>query len=353
VNRLVSGAQDAVRGRWRALKARSALVRHVADAWQRLRDSNGNQYAAAITYFSFLALFPLVLLAVSIAGFVLHSQPELQQRMFDQLAQSVPGALGNTLRTSINTAIDARAGVGLVGLAGVLLTGLGWVGNVRQSIDAVWHCEAPDRNFLLAKLMNLLVLAGLGVGVLVSLALTAGGTAATDQILGWLNLQHTAGARLTLKGAGLLVAVAGDMLIFWWLLVRLPLVSMPRVIAFKGVLMAAIGFEALKIIGTYTIANTANKATAGPFASLLAILIWFQLVARFLLLCSAWMATVTAAATARPVDEDLGEPLAPPAEPSVSPAAVGATLVGAGAVMGAAAAGWVATRRGARQPPRP
>lgn len=347
--RVVSGVQDAVKARWRALKAHVTPVRHAADAWQRLRDTNGNQYAAAITYFSFLALFPLLLLAVSVAGYVLHSYPDLQRRLFDQLAQSAPGDLGNTLRTSIDTAIKARAGVGVVGLVGVLLTGLGWVGNVRKSIDVVWECDPPERNFFVAKLMNLLVLAGLGIGVLVSLALTTGGTAATDQVLAALGISHASGARFALKSAGLLVAIGGDMLIFWWLLVRMPLVSVPRRIAVKGVLMAAIGFEALKIIGTYTIAHTADKATAGPFASLLAILIWFQLVARFMLFCSSWMATVTAEASAQPRSLPAGEPLVPPAEPAVSPAAVGATLVGAGAVAGAAAA-WLAARE--RRPSR-
>ena len=45
-----------------------AWVRHLIAAWERLRVTNGNQYAAAITYFSFLAIFPLILLAVSIGA---------------------------------------------------------------------------------------------------------------------------------------------------------------------------------------------------------------------------------------------------------------------------------------------
>ena len=36
-------------------------VWHAYEAWNNLKDRNGTQYSAAITYFSFLALFPLLL----------------------------------------------------------------------------------------------------------------------------------------------------------------------------------------------------------------------------------------------------------------------------------------------------
>jgi membrane protein len=106
-----------------------------------------------------------------------------------------------------------------------------------------------------------------------------------------------------------------------------------------------VGFEILKIVGTYTIAHTTHSPTAGPFASVLAILIWIQLVARWMLFCCAWIATRSRArltANTMPITE-------PPAmvtastedEAAVSPAAVGAALVGAGAVAGAVTTWWV------------
>ena len=46
---------------------------HAYQGWTTLKSRNGTQYSAAITYFSFLALFPLLLLAAAITGFVLSS----------------------------------------------------------------------------------------------------------------------------------------------------------------------------------------------------------------------------------------------------------------------------------------
>jgi membrane protein len=334
-----------------------------------MQRNNGNLYAGAITYFSFLALFPLLLLAVSITGFVLHSDPGLEHSLFQHLSEKVPGEFGATLRKSIEKAIDNRSGVGIVGLAGVLLTGLGWVGNLRAAIDAVWGRGVQKVNFVKAKVGNLVVLAGLGLGIVVSLGLTAVGTSLTDQILRAIGLDDLPGATFLLKLLGIAIAIAGDLVIFWWLLIRLPAVEVPEGVAWRGALLASVGFEVLKVVGTYTIAHTAQSATAGPFAGIIAVLVWIQLVARWLLFSCAWTATLTAEAAgdmagasvagayrqrgaaaggagaagagaggaASPRDDAAGDDAAV-AVPAVSPAAVGFGLVGAGAVVGAVGA---------------
>ncbi len=342
----MAGIKERAGVRWAALKQRYVWLRHVVSAWDLLKRHNGNQYAAAITYFSFLALFPLLLLAVSITGFVLHSHPAAEQDFFANLTAKVPGDFGRTLESSLRAAIDSRTGVGVVGLLGVLLTGLGWVGNLRTAIDAVWGRTSASVSFVRAKIANLLVLAGLGLGSVLSLALTVVGTSLTDQILRATGSDDLPGAAALLKVLGIAVAVAGDLIIFWWLLVRLPQMDVPGHIALKGALLASVGFEVLKIVGTYTIAHTANSPTAGPFAGIIAVLIWIQLVARFLLFACAWTATLTAEDRQAGVGELVVEPAAPAAdEPAaeLSPAAVGATLVGAGMIAGAAAT-WALTR---------
>lgn len=337
--------------RWAAAKQRHPALRHAVDAWARMQRNNGSQYAAAITYFSFLALFPLLLLAVSITGFVLHSHPALEQDFFRQVEAKVPGSFGSTLRDALHTAIDKRAGVGIVGFVGVLLSGLGWIANLRGAIDGVWGRPERNRGFIGSRVANLLVLAGLGVGIVLSLGLTVAGTALTEQILRAVGLDHVFGVGLLLKVLGIALAVAGDMLIFWWVLIKLPDADVPERVAWKGALLASVGFEVLKVVGTFTIEHTASSPTAGPFAGILAVLIWIQLVARFMLFSCAWTATLTAevrggSASVGPIEAVEGLPVdeaSPPPLPGVRPATVGITLVGAGAIAGAVAT-WAATR---------
>lgn len=322
-------------------------VRHLLAAWKRLQVTNGNLYAAAITYFSFLAIFPLTLLAVSIVGFVLHSHPQTTQTLLDNISKNVPGQFGQTLKTSIRTAIDQRASVGIVGLAGVLLTGLGWIGNLRASIDAVWQRVPPKQNFVKQKLTNLGILAGLGVGVLISLGLTAGWAAFSHVVLSTVGLDNVPGMGTVLGIIGILVTLVGDAVIFYWVLVRVPHAPVSRRVGVQGAVVAAVGFGVLKIAGTYTIAASAQSPTAGPFAGVIAVLIWFQLVTRWMLLCAAWMAELT---VTEPVPVPPPQPTEAAAdEPVLSPLAVGAGLVGTGAVAGAALTAY-AMRRDRQRP---
>lgn len=326
-----------------AFMQRPSLKLFVA-AWERLRVTNGNLYAAAITYFSFLALFPMLLLAVSILGFVLHAHPDTLQTVLSKIAKNVPGQVGHTLSDSIKAAVNARAGIGLIGLAGVVLTGLGWIGNLRASLDAVWKRLPPKQNPVTQRLYNLGVLGLLGVSVLVSLGLTAGWAAFSHDVLVAIGLDNVPGTGTLLGVVGIAVTLVADAVIFFMVLVRLPQqVDLPLRIGIRGAVLASVGFEILKIVGTYTVAASAQSKTAGPFAGLLAVLIWIQLVTRWMLFCAAW----TAEADRRrqlpdgsvPVLEAQLPAAAASAQSSrpLSPAAVGAALVGAGAVAGAAA----------------
>ncbi len=328
-----------LKARWSGLQDSHPGVRHLTAAWRRVDQTNGNQYAAAITFFSFLALFPLLLLAVSIAGFVLRSNPDALRRLFANISSAAPGAAGKTLRTAITSAINARTSVGIIGLAGVLLTGLGWIANVRRALDAVWKVRAPAQNFLTQRVTNLGVLAGLGLGAIVSVGLTAGGTALTGRVVSLLHLDGIPGTSVLIRVAGLLLAVAGDVLIYSWVLIRLPHARVPKHIGTRGAVLAAIGFEILKIVGTYTIAASSRSPTAGPFAGLLAVLIWIQLVARLLVFAVAWTAVVADdEAEAARVTPSVPVPSPEPMRQMtpVNPVAVGASLVGAGVVAGAA-----------------
>ena len=315
-----------------------AVLTSLSRAWERQRVTNGNLYAAAITYISFLALFPLLLLAVSVLGFVLHSNPDTLQTLLDKIAKNAPGQVGRTLTDSINAAIDARASLGVIGLVGVLLTGLGWIGNLRAALDAVWKRVPPKENPVMQRLANLGILAGLGLGVLVSIGLTAGWTAFSGTLLSALGLHDVPGMGTLLGAIGFLVAVTADAVLLFLVLVRMPRADVPLRVGIQGALLAAVGFEVLKIVGTVTIALSAKSATAGPFAGLLAVLIWIQLVTRWMLFCAAWTAETTLAHRAPPAPVPV-QPTSPPptdTDGTLSPAAVGAGLLGAGAVAGAA-----------------
>lgn len=345
---------------WRAAKERYHWLGHAVAAWHRFRDNKGNHFAGAITYFSFLALFPLVLLAASVLGFVLRNNAELQNDVYDKVTSGLPGGFGQLVQESIKAAQRQRTGVGLVGLAGVLAAGLGWVGNLRAAINAVWGVESPKRKFFVAKLADLIVLAGLGVAILVSVGLSAIGTAFTDAILRAADLDRVSGLHALVATAGFVVAVIGDVLIFSWVLGRLPQARPPARVVFKGALLAAVGFGLLKVIGTYYISRVAHSPTVGAFGSIIGVLLWIDLVSRYLLYCAAWTATAVPppaepAPIAAPPAPEPAPPLVPappaqPARPAMSPLRMATSLFGVGVAVGGGAVATLTARRRRRRP---
>lgn len=325
-------------GRWHAIKQRRPGIAHIVRGYQRYKDQHSDHLAAAITYFSFLALFPLVLLGVSVLGFVLAAHADLEQRLFNSIYKNAPGAFGDTLHHIVQSAINSRRGVGVIGLVGVLFAGLGWIANLRTAIDSVWGLPPAKRNFVMAKGADLLVLVGLGLGIVLSVGLTAGGTALGGAVLKAVHLAGRTGAGTVTGVLGILLGIAGSMLVFGWLLVWLPDVEVPRRTAFRATLIAAIGFEILKIVGTFYIARVVKSPTGAAVGSVVGILVWMDLVCRFLLYCVAWAATAArprelVAGLPPPPLEDVREPRA---TGSVSPLGVAAGLVSTGVAIGAA-----------------
>jgi membrane protein len=344
----VGGLKRRLAARWQALRAGHQWLDHTVRGYGHYKDENGDHLAAAITYFSFLALFPLILLGVSVTAFVLASSPHLQAELLTNVAKQVPGDFGKTLQTGITTAIHQRAAVGLVGLVGVALSGLGWIDNLRTAIDTIWGRKVPKVAFVKRKAADALILAGLGLGIVISLGITAGGTAASHQVLVWLHADGIPGMGTLTAVIASALAIAGSMLIFGWLMIRLPDAPVSRRTAIKASLLAAVGFELLKLVGTYYIARVTRSPAVAVVGPALGILVWINLVSRYLLFCVAWAATAPdAARVVDPLTEPVLGPPSAPARPmaGISPIGVAAGLFSAGATLGAAA---VAVRQGRR-----
>jgi len=353
IGRLKSRAAD----RWSALRRQHPWVDHAASGYAHYQKRHGDHLAAAITYFSFLALFPLILLGVSVVGFVLASSPDLQHQLFAKVTAQLPGSFGDTLNTAIQTAINQRAAVGVIGLVGVALTGLGWIDNLRTAIDTLWGNDLRQQGFLKRKLSDVLVLAGLGIGLILSVGITAVGTAAGHQVLVWTNLDGIAGAGTVTALLALLLAVLGNLLIYGWLIIKLPDAPVTRRTAFRASLLAAVGFEILKLVGTVYIARVTKSPAGSVIGSALGILVFINLVSRYSLYCVAWAVTAPDAVRAPdPVTEAIERPVVGPSTEirsgALSPVGVAATLLSAGATLGAATFAVLQGRRNRARAPR-
>ncbi len=143
-------------------------------------DDQGNYLAAIITYYAFVAIFPLLLLGTSILGFVLQNNPGLESDLLDTALSQFP-IIGDQLGRPEGLQ-GSTAGVvigGLVALYGSL--GLGQA--LQNALNIAWSVPRNSRpNPLLLRLKSLGLLLTAGVALLVFSILSALGS--TTEVLG-------------------------------------------------------------------------------------------------------------------------------------------------------------------------
>ena len=73
-------------------------MQHPNTALGRFNERLGTQFAAALTYFSFLAMIPVMMVAFSITGFVLSAHPALLTGLENDVAAQLPSGLSGSIR---------------------------------------------------------------------------------------------------------------------------------------------------------------------------------------------------------------------------------------------------------------
>ncbi|MBW1601404.1 YihY/virulence factor BrkB family protein [Streptomyces sp. JJ66] len=269
---------------------------HLWRAYERMDATHWTRLSAAITFTSFMALFPGLALAAAVgAAFLTESQIGTAQ---DWLSAQLPGIAD---QVGLQSFVDNAGTVGLIAGTALLFTGLNWVESVRGCVRAVWRCPEEELNPVLVKLRDLGMLAGLGGVVVVSLAGSAFAVGAVDWTADQLGVERAGVARAVLQTVPVVAALGVDFLLLGYLLTRIPGVRPPRWVLLQAGLIGAVGFELLKLLLGGYLKGVAAKSMYGAFGVPVALLLWMNLVARLLLFCAAW------AATAREVREETGE----------------------------------------------
>ncbi|MCF3182123.1 YihY/virulence factor BrkB family protein [Streptomyces polychromogenes] len=246
--------------------------------WSRL--------AAAITFISFLALFPLITVAAAVGAALLS--PEQLDRLQKSLAEQVPGI---SYQLDLPGLVANAATVGLVAGALLLLTGIGWIGSMRDCLRAVWEKDDEDQgNPFVRKGKDALVLLGLGGAALASAVASIAGSTAVGKSAELLGIPREGAGGVLLRAAAFLVGVLAAFLLLLYLLSLLPGVEPQRARLLQAALIGAAGFELLKLLLSGYMRGVATKSMYGAFGVPIALLLWINFSAKLLLFCSAWTA---------------------------------------------------------------
>jgi YihY family inner membrane protein len=236
----------------------------------RFGEDDGGSYTAALTYYTFFSIFPLIIAAGAILGYLTFGDESLKEQLVDSGLKTVPILKDVLTPKGLQIIEENRSGLAVTGTLLALYTGSGMIVAMQHALNKVMHIH-EEPNFLQQRLRSLKWLAILGLGAVVSLALSTVTGFAPGPLAVVLSL------------IGALIVNTG---LFATAFKFLPGKDSAWREVMPGAIVAAAGFEFLKIAGTWYLAHgeTARNDAFGAFASTAALLIASHLIAQVILL---------------------------------------------------------------------
>ena len=259
------------------LRRRYPWLDHAVRAQQRYDQSQGDFYAAGITYFTVFAMFPVLMVGFAVVGFVLARRPDRLAEIDSWVKAAVPGEFGEQIISLMDAAIDSRTSVGVIGLATALYVGLLWMQRLRAALSQMWGQRFPPPGFLNTKVSDVIAL----VAAFLASLLTIGfGVLATSA------LRLAGSVRL----GSLVVSILVAWLLFTVMIARLPHDPVPLRRCAGAGLLAAIGFEGFKQVGSIYLQAVLHSPAGAVFGPVLGLMVFAYMTARLVLFATAWAA---------------------------------------------------------------
>jgi YihY family inner membrane protein len=234
---------------------------------KKFSDDGAGNAAALIAYWGFFSIFPLLLLFVTILGFVLDGDPGRQQSITDSVIRQFPVV-------GIHPQSLTGSPTGLtVGIAGTLLSALGVTTAVQNAFNLVYavpHRRQPD--FFVARVRGLEIVVVVGV-------LQVSSSTVTGLVTNGLG-------GVGLSVAGVVLSLGLNFLLFLAAFRLLTNPSVPTSELWPGIGLATVGWSLLQAVGGLYVAHVVkgSEATYGTFATVIGLLVWLYLGARIVVI---------------------------------------------------------------------
>jgi membrane protein len=192
---------------------------------------------------------------------------------------------------AVGTAAGIFGWTGIVALAGLVWTAIGWITYSRLSVRAMFDLEKDTRNYVVLKARDLLVAVIFGVGLLVASALSV---ASTD-LLG--TLFELFGFSTDTFWFTAIVRVSALVLVF--VIDTLVLAAMFRFLSraairwrrlWGGSALGGLALVGLQVLGSTLAGGVTRNPLLATFAVFVGLLLYFRLTSIVTLVAAAWIA---------------------------------------------------------------
>ena len=240
-------------------------IAFLAAVIKKYMDDQGAELAGLIAFYGFLSLFPLLLVLVTVLGFVMHGNPGEREKILN-------GALGKFPILGDQLKLHSLSGSGValaVGIAAALFAGLRVTGVTQNAFNRIWGVPFKHRpNFLTWRLRGLRLLVSLGALSIASTTAAGFVGAASHGTLAVI--------------AGVAVALLFNLALFMTAFKLLTAADVSWRDLVPGVTAAAVGWQLLQGLGGFYAAHVLKKTQPlyGVFALVLGLVAWLYLGAQ-------------------------------------------------------------------------
>ncbi|MEV7693546.1 YihY/virulence factor BrkB family protein [Microbacterium sp. NPDC089189] len=279
-----------------------ALERRLVRSYLLYAEHRGPQLADSITYRTLFSVFAGVLLGFSVAALWLAGNPPAWNALIASVDAVIPGLVGKDGLID-PTAVDAPAGftiAGVISIIGLIGAAIGAIGSLRNALRSIADNLTEDVLFIWVLLRNLGLAIAIGVLLIASAAASFLGAASIETLMGWVGLPaDSTGAVVATRTVSILAVFALDVLVIVLAFVVLSGVKAPKKALWTGALIGGVGLTVLQQLSGLFVGGASANPLLATFASLIALLLWFNLSAQVILLASAYIVTATAESTDR------------------------------------------------------
>ena len=250
------------------------VARHAVRAFSH---RNTSRIAAALAYYTLFSLFPILLLLLSLLGFLLDAGWSVavaaQQDLLTAVEDFLPSA-GDWVSNAIQSIQEGRSASGIIGLLGLLWSASSTFNHLHIVLDQIWGLpgRADLRLTVQRRVGSLLIVLGLGLLLLVAQAVRS--------VTYWLTSisDHLPGGALLQAVVTWLFPFFLASVVFALMYRFLPTRKISWQEVWPGAVLAGVGWEALKLSFALYASNFANwQAVYGPVASVIGLLTWLYL----------------------------------------------------------------------------
>jgi membrane protein len=255
-----------------------SLFDFVVDVVRRFGHDAGSFLAAMISYYALFSIFPLLLLAISAAGFAL-AYTDGTEDVLNYAAAVIP-QFSEIVRTNVEAIARDRTSIGVIGLLALLWAGTYVSEAIEYALNQVWKVPV-GRHFILSKIFSIAGVIAIIIVLLATSLLSAGYQAFQAY---WLSVFEATPPLAALRAASVLLGMGvtfGALLIIYKVVPNLKLGFRD---VWVGAVFSTVAWElAKRLFVVYTSRAARFEAVYGSVGVIIGLLVWLYISAIILI----------------------------------------------------------------------